>query len=100
MIICIGADGKVAETGTYRELSKRKEGAFSKLMEWQMSGGETRSRPGREPGPTVTEEEEMEAKLEAEKEGEDVVEEEGTNVRKENLTSGEAVAERVKVGDR
>ncbi|KAG9632226.1 hypothetical protein KCV04_g9491, partial [Aureobasidium melanogenum] len=43
MIICIGNDGKVAETGTYKELSKKKEGAFSKLMEWQMSGNEARS---------------------------------------------------------
>ena len=40
-IICLGADGRVAEMGSYHELSRNSEGAFSKLMEWQMSGGET-----------------------------------------------------------
>lgn len=39
-IICIGADGAVAEEGTYQELASNTEGAFSKLMEWQLSGGE------------------------------------------------------------
>lgn len=39
-IICLGSDGRVAEIGTYAELSSRPEGAFTKLMEWQMSGGE------------------------------------------------------------
>ncbi|EMC94056.1 hypothetical protein BAUCODRAFT_57380, partial [Baudoinia panamericana UAMH 10762] len=38
-IICIGADGKVAQVGSYRQLSEDSEGAFAKLMEWQMSGG-------------------------------------------------------------
>jgi putative ABC transport system ATP-binding protein len=40
-IICLGSDGRVAEMGSYRELSSRPEGAFTKLMEWQM-GGEAR----------------------------------------------------------
>lgn len=40
-IIVLGNDGRVAEQGSYRELSSRKDGAFTKLMEWQMSGGET-----------------------------------------------------------
>ena len=31
----------MAEQGSYRDLSRRKEGAFTKLMEWQMSGAET-----------------------------------------------------------
>ena len=39
-IICLGSDGRVAEMGTYRALSANPDGAFSKLMEWQMSGGE------------------------------------------------------------
>ena len=43
VIICIGADGKIAEIGSYEELSANKEGAFSKLMEWQMSGGDAPS---------------------------------------------------------
>lgn len=43
VIICIGGDGRIAEIGSYRELSSRKDGAFSKLMEWQMNGGEPMS---------------------------------------------------------
>lgn len=30
----------MAEQGSYRDLSRREGGAFTKLMEWQMSGGE------------------------------------------------------------
>lgn len=40
VIICIGADGKIAEVGSYDQLSRNPDGAFTKLMEWQMSGGE------------------------------------------------------------
>ena len=58
-IICIGSDGEVAETGTYQELAANPEGAFSKLMEWQLSGGEMEPR-----GPRPTEEEEIEEDLE------------------------------------
>ncbi|PGH21638.1 hypothetical protein AJ80_03071 [Polytolypa hystricis UAMH7299] len=39
-IVVLGADGRVAEMGAYKELSERTEGAFTKLMEWQMHGGE------------------------------------------------------------
>ncbi|CAL5872438.1 uncharacterized protein PFLUO_LOCUS6702 [Penicillium psychrofluorescens] len=39
-IIVLGPDGKVAEQGSYDELSARPDGAFTKLMEWQMSGSE------------------------------------------------------------
>ncbi|KAG9847437.1 hypothetical protein KCU98_g5972, partial [Aureobasidium melanogenum] len=95
MIICIGNDGKVAETGTYKELSKKKEGAFSKLMEWQMSGNEARS--SRPHGPEIKEEEEIEMELR----DSDVVEgqeqmqdQEGTKYRGEDITAGEAVADR------
>jgi putative ABC transport system ATP-binding protein len=95
MIICIDNEGRVAETGTYNELSKKKEGAFSKLMEWQMSGNEAvKSRPH---GPGIGEEEEIEHDLQ---EGSDVEEgkgqmqEQGTKYRGEDITAGEAVAER------
>lgn len=40
-IIVLSADGKVAEQGPYSVLSKDPHGAFTKLMEWQMHGGET-----------------------------------------------------------
>jgi putative ABC transport system ATP-binding protein len=45
-IIVLGNDGKVAEQGSYDELSSNPDGAFTKLMEWQMSGGETTPAPG------------------------------------------------------
>ncbi|KAJ5836045.1 ABC transporter integral membrane type 1 [Penicillium robsamsonii] len=45
-IIVLGNDGKVAEQGSYDELSSNPDGAFTKLMEWQMSGGETTPPPG------------------------------------------------------
>lgn len=60
-IICINADGQVAEEGTYEELSANPSGAFSKLMEWQLSGGDIDAEV-RNPRPT--EEEEIERELE------------------------------------
>jgi putative ABC transport system ATP-binding protein len=108
MIICIGNDGRVAETGTYKELSVKKTGAFSKLMEWQMSGdaaaaggSATRRGGNREGGAKVSEEEELEYSLEREENGEDEEElgrefigEQGTRYRGKNVTAAEAVAER------
>lgn len=38
-IIVIGSDGKVAQMGPYKEISQDPEGAFAKLMEWQLNGG-------------------------------------------------------------
>jgi len=61
LIICIGGDGKVAEIGTYKALSENPGGAFSKLMEWQMSGGDGdggKSLRGKDPQPELSEEEE------------------------------------------
>ncbi|KAJ5090221.1 hypothetical protein N7532_008905 [Penicillium argentinense] len=46
-IIVLGNDGTVAEQGSYEELSSRPDGAFTKLMEWQMSGGEAQNPPTR-----------------------------------------------------
>lgn len=64
-IICIDSDGKVAEEGTYEQLSSNPNGAFNKLMEWQMSGGDV---PAREPeNPKPSEEEEIEEDLESDK---------------------------------
>lgn len=62
-ILCISADGKLAEEGTYDELTANPNGAFNKLMEWQISGGEPEEKfKGRKP----TEEEEIEQDLEEE----------------------------------
>ena len=75
-IICIAADGQVAEEGTYQELASNPDGAFSKLMEWQLSGGEAVPRTITDPRPT--EAEEIESELEErdleEGDGEEIVE--------------------------
>ncbi|KAF2139151.1 uncharacterized protein K452DRAFT_300700 [Aplosporella prunicola CBS 121167] len=100
-IICIGADGRVAEEGTYKELSSRPDGAFAKLMEWQMSGGESTASPRKTFAPEPTESEEIELELEeAEAQGEDAVDQEGTKVRKGDKTAAEAALERTKTQDR
>lgn len=46
-VIVLSNNGTVAEMGPYAELSKRPDGAFTKLMEWQMSGGEKTPGHGR-----------------------------------------------------
>jgi ATP-binding cassette, subfamily B (MDR/TAP), member 10 len=58
----IGTDGRVAEEGTYAELSSHRGGAFSQLMQWQISGegGVQAARPA----PRPSEEEEIEYDLE------------------------------------
>jgi putative ABC transport system ATP-binding protein len=61
-IIVLGSDGKVAEQGTYKQLSADPESAFSKLMEWQMSGGDAVADKvgiSREPEGRVMEKEEI-----------------------------------------
>lgn len=66
-IICIGSDGKVAQMGSYRELVADKEGAFAKLMKWQMSGAQEATPRRREvhedEHEELTEEERMRKKL-------------------------------------
>jgi putative ABC transport system ATP-binding protein len=63
-IICINSEGQVAEEGTYEELTNNPHGAFNKLMEWQMNGGESDTSNIKSPRPT--EEEEIEKELEHE----------------------------------
>ncbi|KAG9243599.1 P-loop containing nucleoside triphosphate hydrolase protein [Calycina marina] len=62
-IIVLSNDGKVAETGTYNALSTNPDSAFSKLMEWQMSGGDAEEQPGRETAGHLTEGEEIQDDL-------------------------------------
>ncbi|KFA64724.1 hypothetical protein S40285_05284 [Stachybotrys chlorohalonatus IBT 40285] len=64
-IIVLNNEGRVAEIGSYNQLAADKDSAFSKLMEWQMSGGEIpMTTKGSEVLATITEEEEIEQKLE------------------------------------
>ncbi|RFU74422.1 atp-dependent permease mdl1 [Trichoderma arundinaceum] len=63
-IIVLNKDGKVAEIGSYVQLAADKGSAFSKLMEWQMSGGEIpEKRPSTEATSHITEFEEIEDDL-------------------------------------
>jgi putative ABC transport system ATP-binding protein len=74
-IIVLGNDGKVAEMGNYRDLSANPDSAFTKLMEWQMSGGEA-DEAGRELEGHITEREEILDDLEKAQEDEESLEEE------------------------
>ncbi|EZF34844.1 ATP-dependent permease [Trichophyton mentagrophytes] len=44
-IIVLDSEGKVAEMGSYNDLNSRPDGAFTKLMAWQLSGGEGITAP-------------------------------------------------------
>ncbi|KAK0739672.1 P-loop containing nucleoside triphosphate hydrolase protein [Apiosordaria backusii] len=66
-IIVLSSDGTVAEIGSYTELSNNPASAFSKLMEWQMSGGDVPTSAS----PRITEAEALEEDLEETEEHED-----------------------------
>ncbi|KAF4121795.1 putative ABC transport system ATP-binding protein [Geosmithia morbida] len=82
-IIVLNNDGKVAEIGSYTELAADPESAFSKLMEWQMSGGDVPSdkRPT-EAHAHITEAEELEQDLET-REPDEELERESEEAEKE-----------------
>ncbi|KAL7922103.1 P-loop containing nucleoside triphosphate hydrolase protein [Trichoderma austrokoningii] len=76
LIIVLNKDGMVAEIGSYVQLAADKESAFSKLMEWQMSGGEIPvKRPSTEATSHITEFEEIEDDLARDEDAERFVEE-------------------------
>jgi putative ABC transport system ATP-binding protein len=86
VIVVIGTDGKVAETGKYSDLSADPESAFSKLMEWQLSG-DGAAMKATKPRPTNQEEieydlEKMEEEGEHENEHDEHEHEERTEERK------------------
>lgn len=71
-VVVLSPDGKVADAGSYKELSNKPGGAFMKLMEWQMSGGDASeapkpARPLEQKGPPREAEESM-ARLKADAE--------------------------------
>lgn len=64
-IIVLNNEGRVAEIGSYVQLAADPESAFSKLMEWQMSGGEVLpEKRTSESRAHITEAEEIEDDLE------------------------------------
>ncbi|KAF7547721.1 hypothetical protein G7046_g8926 [Stylonectria norvegica] len=83
-IIVLNKDGKVAEIGSYTQLAADKDSAFTKLMEWQMSGGEVSDKRSSDARGHITEAEELEDDLERRDEDEEEVEvEEETGEPKE-----------------
>ncbi|KAK3327935.1 P-loop containing nucleoside triphosphate hydrolase protein [Cercophora scortea] len=81
-LIVLSSEGTVAEVGSYNELSADPHSAFSRLMEWQMSGGDVpleRRPPSGDPH--IREVEEIIEDLEAEDE-EDIPEEEEVEEKK------------------
>ncbi|KAJ2980049.1 hypothetical protein NQ176_g2882 [Zarea fungicola] len=62
-IIVLNNDGKVAEIGSYTQLAANKESAFSRLMEWQLNGGEVTEKRSAGTAAHITEEEYMEQEL-------------------------------------
>ncbi|KAH6889994.1 P-loop containing nucleoside triphosphate hydrolase protein [Thelonectria olida] len=69
-IIVLNTEGKVAEIGSYNQLAADPNSAFSKLMEWQMSGGEVPEKKSHSEGAHITEAEEIEDELDREEEEE------------------------------
>ncbi|KAI0969870.1 P-loop containing nucleoside triphosphate hydrolase protein [Xylaria arbuscula] len=82
IIIVLNSEGSVAETGSYTQLSADKDSAFSKLMEWQMTGGEN-PHPPAPPSHRPYDFNAAEAEEGAEEEFEVVDEEDVEDVRKE-----------------
>ena len=92
-IVVISGDGRIAEEGTYAELSANKDGAFSKLMEWQMSG---EAVPSVRRSPHPSEEEVIEYELEEDEEHtDDTADERGAETPKEDAKTAEVVTEKV-----
>ena len=103
----LSSDGKVAEQGSYQELSSKPDGAFTKLMEWQMSGSDmpgTSSQPQQRqqvPGDTEPEVKEGEELMRDVEEGEGAVVEgegRGEKVRGEKQGSAEKLLEKAEPG--
>ena len=91
-IIVLSADGKVAEQGTFRQLSSNPNGAFTKLMEWQLSGGEEHL-PRADRFQTPTGPEEIEPDLE-EASADEELDDDRTRIRENKQPTPNAVLEK------
>jgi putative ABC transport system ATP-binding protein len=88
MIIVLSNEGKVAEMGSFFALSSNKDSAFSKLMEWQMSGGEPPEQRSHDSMAHITEAEEIEQDLETEEQQHNEEEEEEVEAKTEANDGG------------
>jgi putative ABC transport system ATP-binding protein len=88
-IIVLNNNGTVAETGTFKELSVKPEGAFKKLMEWQLTGGEDPKQAMRGPPSRLEVEEEIEIEEELEALEEDEEDDRAIKAEKERKASSE-----------
>ena len=87
-IIVLSSEGKVAEQGTYSQLSRRQDGAFNKLMQMQMEGFSEFQQ--RKDGRIHEEAEKEEKEEQALKEAEEArLEEERELLRRESKDKGE-----------
>ena len=96
-MIVLSSDGKVAEQGTYQQLSNNPNGAFTKLMEWQMSGGdavESTSSMNISPEPRGPPTDKEDALHDHDEQDLELVNEEGLNVGKGKETTAEEVLEK------
>ncbi|KAI1371509.1 hypothetical protein F4677DRAFT_308469 [Hypoxylon crocopeplum] len=72
-LIVLSSNGTVAEVGSYEELSANPHSEFTRLMEWQMSGGDI---PAKAQEPELKESEIIEEELEEADDEEELAEEE------------------------
>lgn len=96
----LSSDGKVAEQGSYHELSNNPDGAFTKLMEWQMTGSDMPQQQQQQQQASAGVKE-GEALMQDVKEGEGSVEEgeaRREDVRGEKQGSAEKVLEKTGPG--
>ena len=88
-IIVLDSDGRVAETGTYAALNADRGSAFSRLMEWQMSGGDVPDSHARR-DPHLEESEVLEEELEEDQDEDEDRDEERERERAEEERGEEA----------
>ena len=98
-VIVLSTDGKVAQQGPYSELERDPNGAFAKLMEWQMSGGEAKQEDHRKdaapPPRKVSEYEDADDVVEAmADEGQEGGDEEAMKTRRADEATPETVREK------
>ena len=101
-IIVLSPDGTVAQQGSFKDLSQDPNGAFTKLMEWQMSGGETkpedRNEASSDSKESLSEYDDIIEGISEENEGEGMGDEEALKTKGSDEAQPETVAEKSERG--